>query len=328
MELTAGHCTGFCLTLWGLSPFCLLRLSHAAWWKHIEDTHSATFQFFYNRKMPRQKAAWRKRCQHRTVIRHEAFVWRGIKSQAIYSHLTYLLWNAAVICQETTNPVSVCATTVLASDIIHHDFTSLEVRKLFCDWNRFYAHCCSELKRETLWVGVSMTQVSLSHFFLNFFFCTRETHRYTISQCKWENGVENCVTNGRFCSFPLQAQSSRPCGAPTNIGGWIKNNCHRSGLIWSRTSSAWSERSRGGVWWSTHPVSGHRIYHQEQLQRNRQRRAISSSAHHWSANHDSEICWPAAFPPSSLADGIRSSRFCCLQSEWGWILVARKSGSF
>ena len=54
MELTTGHCTGICLTLWGPSPFRLLRLSHAAWWKHIEDAHSATFQFFLQ-----QKNAWR-----------------------------------------------------------------------------------------------------------------------------------------------------------------------------------------------------------------------------------------------------------------------------
>ena len=150
MELTTGHCTGICLTLWGPSPFRLLRLSHAAWWKHIEDAHSATFQFFYSRKMPEEKAAWRKRCQHRTVIRHEVFVWRGVKSQAIYSRLTCLLWNAAVVRQETTNPVTVCATTVLALDIIHCDFTSLEVRKLLCDWNRLYAHCCSKQKKRNI----------------------------------------------------------------------------------------------------------------------------------------------------------------------------------
>ena len=81
------------------------------------------------------------------------------------------------------------------------------------------------------------------------------------------------------------------------------------------------------VWWSSHPVNCRRIYHQEQLHSSHQWQATSSSAHHRSANHDSEICWPAAFHPSSLADGIRYSGFCCLRSEWGWILVAMKSGS-
>ena len=89
--------------------------------------------FFYDRGIPQQKAARRNRRQHSAGTRPEAFVWRGVKSQDIYPRLAHLPWDAAAVRQETAGPVGVCAPTVLVSDIIHRDSTSVEVRKLLCD---------------------------------------------------------------------------------------------------------------------------------------------------------------------------------------------------